>query len=68
MAKEAGDKKSVAPLTLPQEPIEGRENLDKIRELLFGPQVRTFNQRFSRLEDRLVREMGDLRDEVRKRV
>ena len=43
-------------------------NLDKVRDLLFGGQMRDLDRRFSRLEERLVKETADLREEVRKRL
>jgi hypothetical protein len=43
-------------------------NLDKVRDLLFGGQMRDYDRKFARLEDRLVKETADLRDEVRKRL
>jgi hypothetical protein len=43
-------------------------NLDKVRDLLFGGQMRDYDRRFARFEDRLIRETADLRDEVRKRL
>jgi gas vesicle protein len=42
-------------------------NIDKIRDILFGVQMRDYEKRFSRLEERLLKESGDLRDETRKR-
>lgn len=42
-------------------------NIDKIREILFGGQMRDYERRFSRLEERLLREASDLREESRKR-
>jgi Skp family chaperone for outer membrane proteins len=42
-------------------------NIDKIREILFGVQMRDYEKRFSRLEERLLKESQDLRDETRKR-
>lgn len=55
--------------TRPQE-TEGASggNLDKVRDLLFGGQMRDYDRKFARLEERLVRETGELRDEVRKRL
>ena len=55
--------------TRPQE-TEGAAggNLDKVRDLLFGGQMRDYDRKFARLEERLVRETGELRDEVRKRL
>lgn len=42
-------------------------NIDKIREILFGVQMRGYEKRFSRLEERLLKESTDLRDDTRKR-
>jgi hypothetical protein len=41
-------------------------NVDKIREILFGGQMRAYDKRFSRLEERLTKESSDLREENRK--
>ncbi len=48
--------------------IGGSGNLDKVRELLFGNQVREFEKRFTRLEERLIKECANLRDETRRRL
>lgn len=45
----------------------GAGNLDKVRDILFGSQVRETDKRFSRLEERIVRESSDLREEIRKK-
>jgi NTP pyrophosphatase (non-canonical NTP hydrolase) len=45
----------------------GAENLDKIRDILFGNQVRDHERRFNRLEERLIKEAGDARDDSRRR-
>lgn len=42
-------------------------NIDKIREILFGVQMRDYEKRFSRLEERLLKESVDLRDDTKKR-
>ena len=42
-------------------------NIDKIRQILFGGQMRDYEKRFSRLEERLLKESADLRDETKKR-
>ncbi len=42
-------------------------NIDKIRDILFGAQMRDYDRRFTRLEERLVKEASDLRDETRRR-
>lgn len=48
--------------------IGGSGNLDKVRDLLFGTQVRDFEKRFNRLEERLVKECANLRDDTIKRL
>jgi len=55
----------------PQMSVDGRlaegGNIDKIREILFGVQMRDYEKRFARLEERLLKEARDLRDETGKR-
>jgi vacuolar-type H+-ATPase subunit I/STV1 len=46
----------------------GAGNLDKVRDLIFGGQMRDYDRKFARLEERLAKETADLRDEVRKRL
>jgi hypothetical protein len=43
-------------------------HLEKVRDILFGTQMRDFERRFARLEERLVKVSADLKDDVRKRV
>ena len=43
-------------------------NVDKIRDILFGGQMRDYDRRFARLEERLIRESTELREENRKAV
>jgi flagellar hook-basal body complex protein FliE len=43
-------------------------SVDKIRDILFGNQMRDFDRRFSQMEDRLVKATLDLRDETQKRM
>ena len=43
-------------------------NVDKIREILFGGNMRDYDKRFSRLEERLTKESADLRAETKKLV
>src|ERR1700691_6741055 len=49
--------------------LEGHEgaNVDKIRDILFGSQMRDYDKRFGRLEDRLIKDAESLRDEMKKR-
>ncbi|MDZ7962520.1 MAG: hypothetical protein RMY34_32425 [Aulosira sp. DedQUE10] len=43
-------------------------SLDKVRDILFGNQVREVEKRFSRLEERLIKELNNVRDETKKRL
>lgn len=43
-------------------------NVDKIREILFGGQMRDYDKRFNRLEERLLKESAELREDSRRRV
>lgn len=43
-------------------------NVDKIRDILFGSQMREYDSRFARLEETLLKESSDLRESVRKRI
>jgi hypothetical protein len=43
-------------------------SLEKVRDILFGVQVRDIERRFARLEERLVKETRDLKDGVSQRV
>ncbi len=43
-------------------------NVDKIREILFGGQMRDYDKRFTRLEERLLKESAELRDDSRRSV
>jgi hypothetical protein len=42
-------------------------SVDKIRDIIFGNQMRDYETRFDRLEDRLLKEINDMRDEAGKR-
>lgn len=46
----------------------GGASLDKVRDILFGVQVRDFERRFARLEERLAKETNDLKDDLKKRL
>ena len=43
-------------------------SLDKVRDILFGAQVRDADRRFAKLEERLTKESADLKEDVRKRL
>lgn len=42
-------------------------SVDKIRDILFGSQMRDYDKRFARLEERLLKESAELREETRRR-
>ena len=42
-------------------------NVDKIRDLIFGSQMRDYEKRFTRLEERLAKAADALRDDMKKR-
>jgi hypothetical protein len=46
----------------------GAGNIDKIRDILFGNQMRDYEQRFSRLEEALRKESAELRDSTRRHL
>ena len=46
----------------------GIGNLDKVRDILFGTQMREVERRFARLEERLLKETQDLKDDVKRRL
>jgi uncharacterized phage infection (PIP) family protein YhgE len=45
-----------------------QESLDKVRDILFGAQLRDTDRRFSGLEDRFGQEFASFRDEIRKQL
>ncbi len=44
------------------------QNVDKIRDILFGSQMRDYEKRFVRLEERLAKASDALRDDMKKRI
>jgi len=44
------------------------ENVDRIREILFGSRMREYTQRFLQIEERLAREAAELKAEVGRRL
>jgi hypothetical protein len=46
----------------------GGGSIDKVRDLLFGSQLRELDRRFARLEERLVKETNQLREDMQMRV
>jgi chromosome segregation ATPase len=46
---------------------QGAGNVDKIRDILFGSQIKNYEARFARLEETLARETSELKDTMRRR-
>lgn len=46
----------------------GDANLSQVRDILFGSQMRDYDQRLARVEDRLMTEIGMLREDIKKRT
>jgi len=47
---------------------DGTASLEKVRDLLFGVQMRDYDRKFARLEERLMQETSELREDVKKRL
>ena len=47
---------------------ETPESLDKVRDILFGHQMREVDRRFARLEERILKETRDLKDDLKRRL
>lgn len=47
--------------------ISGVGNVEKIRDILFGAQMRDYERKFARLEERILKEVTRLREETTKR-
>jgi DNA anti-recombination protein RmuC len=48
--------------------LAGGASIDKVRDILFGVQMREYDKRFARLEERLAKDTAELRDDVRRRL
>ncbi len=53
---------------MPTRPDQGPGNIDKIRDILFGSNMRDYEQRFARLEEALKKESSDLRETTRRHL
>ncbi len=47
---------------------EAGGNIDKVRDILFGGQMRDYDRRFTRFEERLAQETAELKEDLRKRL
>lgn len=48
--------------------VDAGGNIDKVRDLIFGGQMRDYERRFTRLEERMMREAATLRDDTKNRL
>ena len=49
------------------ENLDRTGNVDKIRDILFGSQMRDYDKKFAKLEERLLKESADLREDLKRR-
>lgn len=49
-------------------PPEAKENIDQVRNLLFGPQIKNIEKRFTVLEQRFNKDIHDLKDDVQHKI
>jgi hypothetical protein len=50
------------------EETAGAGNLARVRDILFGAQIRDYDKRFTRVEERLIKEIGELQQDNKKRL
>ena len=69
MSEAKSDSKKIA--MIPADSNGGSEaagaSVDKIRDILFGSQIKNYETRFARLEDTFARETADLKETMRRR-
>lgn len=62
------DPDAIQPRVQDGEAPGGGSSLDKVRDLLFGGQMRDYDRKFARLEERLLQETADIREDVKRRL
>lgn len=55
------------PVPAPPVQVEEEKTVDRIRDIIFGPQMRDYEERFQALERQLRREVTDLSEEMTRR-
>jgi hypothetical protein len=50
----------------PADVVSG-SNVDQLRDIIFGAQMREYERRFARMEERMAKELADIREEIRDR-
>lgn len=68
MGQMVSSKNISKPIEYSNPEIQENNSLNKVRDILVGSQMRELDKKFARLEERLVKECSDLRDETRKRL
>lgn len=70
--KESKEKSATKPVAVEGAIAETAEasgaSVEKIREILFGSQIKNYEARFSRLEETLSRETAEIKDTMRRRL
>jgi hypothetical protein len=64
---ESADGQGAGAVAVRQANIQQPGNVDKIRDILFGSQMRDYETRFARLEETLSKEASELRESTRRR-
>jgi len=49
-------------------PEQSSGNVDKIRDILFGSQIREYETRFARLEETIAKDLADIRETAKRRA
>ena len=57
---------SASPLSPVSDAAPG-SNIDQLRDIIFGGQMREYDKRFVRMEERLAKEIAEMREELRQR-
>ena len=68
MAQPSDGRQSSEPDAKPSAIDTGTGNIDKIRDIIFGSNMRDYEQRFARLEETLKKESSDIRDTTRRHL
>jgi len=71
IVKDSSEQIDARPPVAPALPVPdetGGASLDKVRDILFGGQMRDLDRRFAKVEDRLSQETAALKEDLRKRL
>jgi DNA anti-recombination protein RmuC len=64
---DAADAQATGTVMVRQPSVQQPGNVDKIRDILFGSQMRDYEMRFARVEETLARETAELKESTRRR-